>query len=66
MLYVLTNLYRCNSKAPRPPPSTVDFYFSDIIINTTSLVEYDSVKQAQIAIENLTKEITVQEILLTQ
>ncbi|CAF1314370.1 unnamed protein product, partial [Rotaria magnacalcarata] len=56
----------CNSKAPRPPPSTVDFYFSDIIINTTSLVEYDFVKQAQIAIENLTKEITVQEILLTQ
>ncbi|CAF1599457.1 unnamed protein product, partial [Rotaria magnacalcarata] len=55
-----------NSKASRPPPSTVDFYFSDITVNTTPIVDGDSVKQAQIAIENLTKEITAQEILLTQ
>ncbi|CAF4538828.1 unnamed protein product, partial [Rotaria socialis] len=53
-------------KAPRPPPPTVDFYLSDIIGDTTSIVDNDSVKQAQIAIENLTKEILAQEILLTQ
>jgi hypothetical protein len=39
---------------------------SDIIGDTTSIVDNDSVKQAQIAIENLTKEIMAQEILLTQ
>ncbi len=53
-------------KAPRPPPSTVDFDLSDIIGETTSNIDNDSVKQAQIAIENLTKEINTQEISLTQ
>ncbi|CAF4510525.1 unnamed protein product, partial [Rotaria magnacalcarata] len=40
-------------KAPRPPPSTVDFYFSDITVNTTPIVDGDSAKQNEIAIENL-------------
>lgn len=39
---------------------------SDIIGETTSTIDNDSVKQAQIAIENLTKEINAQEISLTQ
>jgi hypothetical protein len=53
-------------KAPRPPPSSVDFDLSDIIGDRTSNIENNSVKQAQIAIENLTKEINSQEISLTQ
>ncbi len=53
-------------KAPRPPPSSVDFDLCDIIGDTASNIENDSVKQAQIAIENLTKEINTQEISLTQ
>jgi hypothetical protein len=53
-------------KAPRPPPASVDFDLCDIIGDTTLNIENDSVKQAQIAIENLTKEINAQEILLTQ
>ncbi|CAF4816288.1 unnamed protein product, partial [Rotaria socialis] len=44
-------------KASRAPPSTVDFYSSDIIVDN------DCVKQALIAIENLTKQITAREIL---
>ncbi|CAF1532559.1 unnamed protein product, partial [Rotaria sordida] len=38
MLYVLTNSYRYKNKAPRPSPSTVDFYFSDITVNTTPII----------------------------
>ncbi|CAF5029908.1 unnamed protein product, partial [Rotaria magnacalcarata] len=38
----------------------------DIIFNTTSIVDSDSVKQVQVAIENLTKEIIAQQILFTQ
>ncbi len=53
-------------KAPRVPPTAVDFDLSDIIGDTASNINNDSVKQAQIAIENLTKEITAEEILLTQ
>lgn len=34
--------------------------------DTTSNINSDSVQQAQLAIENLAKEITAQEILLTQ
>ncbi|CAF2157784.1 unnamed protein product, partial [Rotaria magnacalcarata] len=45
------------NKAPRSPPSTVDFYFSDIIVNTTPIVDGDSAKQ---------NEIIVQQILFTQ
>ncbi|CAF4415571.1 unnamed protein product, partial [Rotaria magnacalcarata] len=41
-------------------------FFSDIIFNTTSIVDSDSVKQVQVAIENLTKEIIAQQILFTQ
>ncbi|CAF1273415.1 unnamed protein product, partial [Rotaria magnacalcarata] len=48
---------RYKNKAPRPPPSTVDFYFSDIIVNTTSIVDSDSAKQ---------NEIIAQQILFTQ
>ncbi|CAF2975187.1 unnamed protein product [Rotaria sp. Silwood2] len=61
---ILLSAYK--HKAPRPAPSAVDFDLSDIIGDTTSNINNDSVKQAQIAIENLTKEITAQEILLTQ
>ena len=61
---ILLSAYK--HKAPRPPPSAVDFDLSDIIGDTTSNINNDSVKQAQIAIESLTKEITAQEILLTQ
>ncbi|CAF5031346.1 unnamed protein product, partial [Rotaria magnacalcarata] len=57
MLYVLTNSYRYKNKAPRPPPSTVDFYFSDITANTTPIVDGDSAKQ---------NEIIAQRILFTQ
>ncbi|CAF2053360.1 unnamed protein product, partial [Rotaria magnacalcarata] len=46
-----------NSKASRPPPSTVDFYFSDITVNTTPIVDGDSAKQ---------NEIIAQQILFTQ
>ena len=53
-------------KAPRPPPSAVDFDLSDVIGDTTATIDNDSVKQAQIAIESLTKEISTQEIALTQ
>ncbi|CAF1002916.1 unnamed protein product [Rotaria magnacalcarata] len=45
------------NKAPRPPPSTVDFYFSDITVNTTPIVDGDSAKQ---------NEIIAQQILFTQ
>ncbi|CAF1359152.1 unnamed protein product [Rotaria magnacalcarata] len=41
-------------------------FFSDIIVNTTPIVDSDSAKQTEIAIENLTKEIIAQEILFTQ
>ncbi|CAF5101029.1 unnamed protein product [Rotaria magnacalcarata] len=54
------------NKALRPPPSTVDFYFSDIIVNTTLIADSDSAKQAETAIENLTEEIIAQEILPPQ
>ncbi|CAF4839730.1 unnamed protein product, partial [Rotaria magnacalcarata] len=56
---------RYKNTAPRPPPSTVDF-FSDIIVNTTLIVDIDSAKQNEIAIQSLTKEIIAQEILFTQ
>ncbi|CAM4848165.1 unnamed protein product, partial [Rotaria magnacalcarata] len=46
-------------KASRPPPSPST-------VHTTSIVENDCIKQAQIAIGNLTKEITAREILLAQ
>ncbi|CAF5221448.1 unnamed protein product, partial [Rotaria magnacalcarata] len=46
-------------KASRPPPSLST-------VHTTSIVENDCIKQAQIAIGNLTKEITAREILLAQ
>ncbi|CAF4041377.1 unnamed protein product, partial [Rotaria magnacalcarata] len=55
-----------HKRPPRSPPSTIDFYFSDIIANTTLIVDSDSAKQTEIAIENLTKEITAQEVLLPQ
>ncbi|CAF4330151.1 unnamed protein product, partial [Rotaria magnacalcarata] len=45
------------NKTLRPPPSTVDFYFSDITINTTPIVDGDSAKQ---------NEIIAQQILFTQ
>ncbi|CAF3277452.1 unnamed protein product [Rotaria socialis] len=61
---ILLSAYK--HKAPRPPPTAVDFDLSDIIGDTTSNINNDSVKQAQIAIENLTKEIIAQEILLAQ
>lgn len=61
---ILLSAYK--HKAPRPPPPVVDFCLSDIIGETTSMTDNESVKQAQIAIENLTKEITAQEISLTQ
>lgn len=61
---VLLSAYK--HKALRVPPPAVDFDLSDIIGDTTSNISNDSVRQAQIAIENLTKEITAQEILLTQ
>ncbi len=61
---ILLSAYK--HKAPRAPPSAVDFDLSDIIGDTASNINNDSVKQAQIAIENLTKEITAQEIELTQ
>ncbi|CAF4382055.1 unnamed protein product, partial [Rotaria magnacalcarata] len=41
-------------------------FFSDIIVNTTLIVDSDSAKQTETAIENLKKEITAQEILLPQ
>lgn len=53
-------------KAPRAPPSAVDIDLSDIIGDTTSNLTNESVREAQIAIENLMKEITAEEILLTQ
>ncbi|CAF1510536.1 unnamed protein product, partial [Rotaria magnacalcarata] len=40
--------------------------YRDIIVNTTPIVDSDSAKQTEIAIENLTKEIIAQEILFTQ
>ncbi|CAF4662881.1 unnamed protein product, partial [Rotaria sp. Silwood1] len=61
---ILLSAYK--HKAPRPPPSTVDFCLSDIIGDTTSIIDNDCIKQAQTAIENLTKEINAQEISLTQ
>lgn len=61
---ILLSAYK--HKALRVPPPAVDFDLSDIIGDTTSNISNDSVRQAQIAIENLTKEITAQEILLTQ
>ncbi|CAF3603057.1 unnamed protein product [Rotaria sordida] len=61
---ILLSAYK--HKAPRPPPSSVDFCLSDIIGDTTSIIDNDSVKQAQITIENLIKEINTQEISLTQ
>ncbi len=61
---ILLSAYK--HKAPRPPPLAVDFDLSDIIGDTTSNINNDSVQQAQLAIENLTKELTAQEILLTQ
>lgn len=61
---ILLSAYK--HKALRAPPPAVDFDLSDIIGDTTSNISNDSVRQAQIAIENLTKEITAQEILLTQ
>jgi hypothetical protein len=61
---ILLSAYK--HKAPRPPSIAVDFDLSDIIGDTTSNINNDSVKQAQIAIENLTKEIIAEEILLTQ
>ncbi|CAF2070671.1 unnamed protein product [Rotaria magnacalcarata] len=44
-------------KAPRPPSSTVDFYFSDTIVNTTPIVDDESAKQ---------NEIIAQQILFTE
>lgn len=61
---ILLSAYK--HKALRAPPPAVDFDLSDIIGDTTSNISNDSVRQAQIAIENLAKEITAQEILLTQ
>ena len=61
---ILLSAYK--HKAPRATPSAVDFDLSDIIGDTTSNINNDSVRQAQIAIEHLTKEITVEEISLTQ
>ncbi|CAF0831946.1 unnamed protein product [Adineta ricciae] len=61
---ILLSAYK--HKAPRPPPSAVDFDLSDVIGDTTATIDNDSVKQAQIAIESLTKEISTQEIALTQ
>ncbi|CAF4472408.1 unnamed protein product, partial [Rotaria magnacalcarata] len=52
------------SAVSRPSLSTVDFYLNDIIREATSIDENDCVKQAPIGIENLTKEIIAQEILL--
>ncbi|CAF4306467.1 unnamed protein product [Rotaria socialis] len=46
-----------HKRPPRSPPSTVDFYFSDITANTTPIVDGDSAKQ---------NEIIVQQILFTQ
>ncbi|CAF2075150.1 unnamed protein product [Rotaria magnacalcarata] len=46
-----------HKRPPRPPPSTVDFYFSDITVNTTPIVDGDSAKQ---------NEIIAQQILFTQ
>ncbi|CAF2214646.1 unnamed protein product [Rotaria magnacalcarata] len=65
MIELLIQLIKCTVKTPRPPPSTVDF-FSDIIVNTTLIVDIDSAKQNEIAIQSLTKEIIAQEILFTQ
>ncbi|CAF0860860.1 unnamed protein product [Adineta ricciae] len=61
---ILLSAYK--HKAVRPPPTAVDFDLSDIIGDTTSNINNDSVQQAQLAIENLTKEISAQEMLLTQ
>ncbi|CAM4822369.1 unnamed protein product [Rotaria magnacalcarata] len=66
MTELLIQFIKCIIKTPRSPSSTVDFFFSDIIFNTTSIVDSDSVKQVQVAIENLTKEIIAQQILFTQ
>ncbi|CAM4817091.1 unnamed protein product [Rotaria magnacalcarata] len=52
------------NKVSRPSLSTVDFYLNNIIREATSIVENDCVKQTPIGIENLTKEIIAQEILL--
>ncbi|CAM4983497.1 unnamed protein product [Rotaria socialis] len=46
-----------HKRPPRSPPSTFDFYFSDITANTTPIVDGDSAKQ---------NEIIVQQILFTQ
>ncbi|CAF4095068.1 unnamed protein product [Rotaria magnacalcarata] len=51
------NTYKHKASRPPPSPSTV---------HTTSIVENDCIKQAQIAIGNLTKEIAAREILLAQ
>lgn len=61
---ILLSAYK--HKAPRVPPSAVDIDLSDIIGDTTSNLTNESVREAQIAIENLMKEITAEEILLTQ
>ncbi|CAM4829329.1 unnamed protein product, partial [Rotaria magnacalcarata] len=52
------------NKVSRSSLSTVDFYLNDIIREATSIDENDCVKQGPIGIENLTKEIIAQEILL--
>ncbi|CAF4068842.1 unnamed protein product [Rotaria magnacalcarata] len=51
------NTYKHKASRPPPSPSTV---------HTASIVKNDCMKQAQIAIGNLTKEITAREILLAQ
>ena len=61
---ILLSTYK--HKAPRPPPSTVDFDLSDIIGDAASNANHDSVKQANVAIETLAKDINVEEISLTQ
>ncbi|CAF2151577.1 unnamed protein product, partial [Rotaria magnacalcarata] len=66
MTDLLIQFIKCIIKTLRPPPSTVDFYFSDIIVNTTLIADSDSAKQAETAIENLTEEIIAQEILPPQ
>ncbi|CAF2130581.1 unnamed protein product [Rotaria magnacalcarata] len=54
---ILLSTYKHKASRPPPSPSTV---------HTTSIVENDCIKQAQIAIGNLTKEIAAREILLAQ
>ena len=61
---ILLSAYK--HKALQATPSAVDFDLSDIIGDTTSNINNDFVKQAQIVIENLAKEVIAEEILLTQ